>query len=183
MAPHLAFAAQAFDLGVKCLDPLFGPDLLVWVSDDLMDRRLFDLHERRTAIGERMVFAVERDRQVHQQLESVFVVFVGQHQRQDLRRDRADLDRSVGHRRDRLVGAVELQAGRTDLAGDRWRHGSLDHLPHQVARAFVGHEARRRHLDARRAQPNARRDGQDHPTGTRARAASAIFQSQHQRRD
>ena len=116
-----------------------------------MDRRLFDLNERRAGIGQRVVFAVECDRQVHQQLEPVVVVLVGQHQREDLRRDRADLDRPVGHRRDRLVGAVELQRRRADLADDRRRHAGLDHLPHQVAGPLVGHEARGRHLDARRA--------------------------------
>ena len=132
-----------------------------------MDRRLLDLHERRAGIGQRVVVAVERGRQVHQQLEPVaLVVLVGQHQRQDLRRDRADLHRPVGHRRDRLVGAVELQRRRADLADDRRRHAGLDHLPHQVARALVGHEARGRHLDARRADAFDPLGGVAHPASS-----------------
>ena len=76
-------------------------------------------------------------------------MLVRQHQRQDLCRDRADLHRPVGHRRDRLVGAIELQCRFADLVGDRRSHARFDHFPHQIAGTFVGHEAGGRHFDAR----------------------------------
>ena len=148
VAPDLAFAAQALHLDVESFHPLLGLDRLLGIADDLMDGRLLDLHHRRAGIGQRVIFLVERGGEIHQQIKPVLVVLVSEHQRQYLRRDRADLHRPVGHRRDRLVGAVELQIRRADFGRHRRRHAGLDHLPHQIARPFVGHEAGRRHFDA-----------------------------------
>jgi hypothetical protein len=154
---------KAPDLGVECLDPLRRLDRCVGVGDDLVDGGLLDLHDRRAGVGQGVVLAVERGRQVEQELQAVAVVLVGQHQRKNLRRDRADLHRPVGHRRNRLVGAIKLERRCTDPAFDRRRHAGLDHLPDQVAGTLVGHEVRRRHLDARLADAGDALGGVAHP--------------------
>jgi hypothetical protein len=59
VAPHLAFGAQACDLGVERLHPLRGRDGGVRVSDHLMDSRFLDLHDRRAGIGQPVILAVE----------------------------------------------------------------------------------------------------------------------------
>ena len=153
VAPHFAFFTQAANLPVEGLDPLLGPDRGFGIIDDLVDGRLLDLDDRRAGVGQRMILAVERNGHVHEQPEPVVVVPVGQHQGEDLRRDRADLDRPIGHRRDRLVGTIELEPRLPDRRLDRRGHAGLDHLPHQVAGPLVGHERGGRHLDARRADP------------------------------
>src|SRR5262249_1331013 len=62
----------------------------------------------------------------------------------------------------RLVRAIELQRSRADRTYDRRRHARLDNLPHQVAWAPVGHEARR-HFDARFADAVDALGGVTHP--------------------
>ena len=151
VTPYLAFAAQAFHLDVECLDPLLRLDWLPGVGNHLVDCRFLDLHERGACIGECVIFLVECNRQIHQQVEPVFVVLIRKHQRQDLRRDRANLYRFVGHRRDRFIGAVKLQCCLADLARHRRCHSRLDHFPHQIAWSFISHKAGRRDLHARRA--------------------------------
>jgi hypothetical protein len=106
---HTSQRAQAFYFGIERLHPLLRPDPLVRVGRHLVDRRLLDLHQRRAGVGERVILAVQRRRQVHEQLEAVLVMLVGQHQGENLRRDRADLHGPVGHRRDCLISPVELQ--------------------------------------------------------------------------
>jgi hypothetical protein len=60
------FAAKTPDLGVERFDPLLWRNLLVRIRDDLVDGRLLDLDERRARVGQRVVLAVQRGREVHQ---------------------------------------------------------------------------------------------------------------------